>query len=95
MYCTKGHLHTDSKTLYQDNLVLIMSARDRLEQNVELATSHSGPALLFSLRTLRRIGRGQALLAWYEEELARDLGIPILTPVNIKGTFCVLFFSMS
>ncbi|CAL1546917.1 unnamed protein product, partial [Lymnaea stagnalis] len=59
----------------------VRSARDRHEQNLELLRGEDG----LVARTLREIGRGEQLLVWYEEGLARELGVPILTLSHIRG----------
>jgi len=38
-----------------------------------------------AVRTTRRLERGEELLVWFEESLARQRNIPILTPANIRG----------
>ena len=38
-------------------------------------------------RMLREIRAGEELAVWYGDELARDCGIPPLTPANITGVY--------
>lgn len=62
-------------------LQAMRSARDRHEQNVELV--RRGAALLAC--TVRAVGRGEELLMWYGDGLAREVGVPILNPCHIRG----------
>ena len=60
------------------------AARDRHEQNMEvfLDAAVGGQA---AVRTTRRLVCGEELLVWFEDSLARQRNIPILTPANIRG----------
>ena len=40
-----------------------------------------------AVRTTRRLRRGDELFVWFEDSLARQRNIPILTPANIRGIF--------
>ena len=66
-----------------DWMSYIRPARDRHEQNVEVALDCRGGGL--RLRTNRVIRPGDELLVWYGDQLALDLGVPVLTPANIRG----------
>ncbi|XP_005098240.3 zinc finger protein 574 [Aplysia californica] len=57
------------------------TARDRHEQNVHLV--RDGDRVL--VRTMKHIQAGEALCLWYSDELALEVGVPILTPSNIRG----------
>jgi len=63
------------------------AARDRHEQNMEVFVDDAvgGRA---AVRTTRRLVHGEELLVWFEESLARQRNIPILTPANIRGLLC-------
>lgn len=63
-------------------------ARDRHEQNLE-ALRDPARGLIY-VRTLREIVKGEELLVWYGDELARECGIPILSPANIRGKIHLL-----
>jgi len=60
------------------------AARDRQEQNMEvfLDDNVGGTA---AVRTTRKVLRGEELFVWFEDSLARQHHIPILTPANIRG----------
>jgi len=60
------------------------AARDRHEQNMEvfLDDAMGGRA---AVRTTRRLLCGEELFVWFEDSLARQRNIPILTPANIRG----------
>jgi hypothetical protein len=60
----------------------IRAARDRHEQNVEVTRDPRG---LVVYRTLREISRGDELLVWFGDDLARQNSIPVLSPSNIRG----------
>ncbi|ELT99123.1 hypothetical protein CAPTEDRAFT_164570 [Capitella teleta] len=60
----------------------IRAARDRHEQNVEVSKDSRGQMVF---RCLREITRGEELFVWYCDELARQCGIPVLSPANIRG----------
>ena len=60
----------------------VRAARDRHEQNTESLRDTRG---VIFLRTLREVGGGEELLVWYGDEMARECGIPVLTPNNIRG----------
>ncbi|XP_064628049.1 PR domain zinc finger protein 13-like [Lineus longissimus] len=62
--------------------VNVHAARDRHEQNLELVKDARGRLFLW---TVRAVQEGEPLLLWYGDELARDMGIPVLTPGNIQG----------
>jgi hypothetical protein len=63
-------------------MLYVQAARDRHEQNLELVKDARG--YLF-MRTVRTLLQDEPLLVWYGNELAREVGIPALTPVNIQG----------
>ncbi|XP_041354496.1 uncharacterized protein LOC121372272 [Gigantopelta aegis] len=60
----------------------IQPARDRHEQNVEAYRDERDNV---HLRVQRPIRRREELLVWYSDDLARCVGIPFLTPDNIRG----------
>lgn len=63
-------------------LQILPGALDCSEQNLEVALgSHGG----LVVRTMRAVRPGELLFVWFEEKVARLCGIPILTPINIKG----------
>ena len=68
-------------------------ARDRHEQNVELVLDRRGvdAGRALRLRTSRDVRPGDQLLVWYGDQLAMDLGVPLLTPANFTGIFTVDF----
>ncbi|RUS74799.1 hypothetical protein EGW08_017428 [Elysia chlorotica] len=63
-------------------LTYIRSASNRHEQNLELCREGG----ILQVLTLRQIDKGETLLIWYGEELARELGVPFLTPAHIRGS---------
>ncbi|XP_033741892.1 zinc finger protein 84-like [Pecten maximus] len=63
-------------------LIYVQPARDRHEQNCEFYRHENGEILL---RTLKKVGSGEQLLAWYSEQLSRDFSIPFLGLHNILG----------
>lgn len=63
-------------------MAYIRPARDRHEQNVEVIRDARGQ---LHFRCLRQIARGEDLCVWYGDELARQCGIPVLSPANIRG----------
>ena len=62
-------------------MVALQPARDRHEQNVEVV-AEGGRLVLHVLKPVRR---GERLLLWYSDSLARAFGVPILTPAHIRG----------
>ncbi|GFS25165.1 PR domain zinc finger protein 13 [Elysia marginata] len=60
----------------------VRSARDRHEQNMELCRE-GGVLRVLTLRTLHK---GDNLLIWYGEQLAREVGVPFLTTAHIRGS---------
>ncbi|XP_076445911.1 uncharacterized protein LOC143283551 [Babylonia areolata] len=62
-------------------MMALKPARDRYEQNVEVLAE--GGCLV--LRVLKAIPRGERLLMWYSDSLARVFGVPFLTPAHIRG----------
>ena len=66
-----------------DWMTYIRPARDRHEQNVEVVLDCRGGGL--RLRTSRVVRPGDELLVWYGDQLALDLGVPVLAPANIRG----------
>jgi len=70
-----------------DWMTYIRPARDRHEQNVEVVLDYrSDCAGGLRLRTSRDLRPGDELLVWYCDQLALDLGVPLLTPANITGS---------
>ncbi|KAK6187949.1 hypothetical protein SNE40_005865 [Patella caerulea] len=63
-------------------MVYIQPARDRHEQNVEAYMDEKHE---LCLRFIRSVKTSEQLLVWYNDELARYKGIPILKPQNIRG----------
>ncbi|XP_074663014.1 PR domain zinc finger protein 13-like [Tubulanus polymorphus] len=62
-------------------------ARDRHEQNIEITRNKDGHLFYRSLKTIQAPSK---LCFWYSDQLAREIGIPVLTPRQIKGdqTYC-------
>jgi len=60
------------------------AARDRHEQNVEVFVDDTVGGRV-AARTTRTVLRGHELFVWFEDSLARQRNIPILTPANIRG----------
>jgi len=70
------------------------AARDRHEQNMEVllmdgggGRGGAGRASRAVVRTTRSVRRGDELLVWFEDSLARQRNIPILSPANIRGLY--------
>jgi len=66
------------------------AARDRHEQNMEVLLMDGdggGRASRAVVRTIRSVRRGDELLVWFEDSLARQRNIPILSPANIRGLY--------
>jgi len=61
------------------------AARDRHEQNVEVFVDDTVGGRV-AARTTRTVLRGHELFVWFEDSLARQRNIPILTPANIRGS---------
>ena len=74
------------------------AARDRHEQNMEvflteeeedtavmLGEAAGGCRAAVMVRTTRTVRRGDELLVWFEDSLARQRNVPILTLANIRG----------
>ena len=76
----------DGRKLH-DWLTHAEAARDRYEQNVEAMLLPCGDVVY---RTMRDIHRGEHIFVWYGDELARHVGVPFLTPENIRGTCTIL-----
>ena len=72
-------------------LAYVAAARDRHEQTVEAVRDGRG---LVYYRTVRDLKPGEELAVWYADDLARDAGIPILTPANIRGKQTTFIFSL-
>lgn len=51
---------------------------------LETSASHDGCSVVY-LRVLRNIDVGEELLLWFSEEILALMGIPFLTPANIRG----------
>ena len=68
-----------------DWMTYIRPASDRHEQNVEVVFGHHAGGGGLRLRTIRVVKPGDELLIWYGDQLALDLGVPVLTPANIRG----------
>ena len=68
----------------KDWLQCVQPARDRHEQNLEAFCDSSRDSEV-AVRTLRTLQKGEQLFVWYNDQLARETGIPVLTPENIKG----------
>ncbi|XP_046334416.1 zinc finger protein 235-like [Haliotis rufescens] len=88
---TIGHVlevvYKGGRVMLPDNvtdtwLLHVQPARDRHEQNVETYRDVKGRLFL---RFLRHVNKGEQLLVWYSDDLARQSGIPILSPDNIRG----------
>jgi len=60
------------------------AARDRHEQNMEVFVEDSVGDRA-AVRTTRTVLRGEELFVWFEDSLARQRNIPILSPANIRG----------
>jgi|SRR6218665_563981 len=79
-----------SSSLVQSWMTFVRPARDRYEQNLELVRDPMG---CLCLKAVRLVRPGDELLLWYSEELARNSGVPIISPVNItrkkKSTLAV------
>lgn len=46
-----------------------------------------------AVRTTRRVVPGDELFVWFEDSLARQRNIPILTPANIRGLIEIIRLS--
>ena len=66
-------------------MLRVRPARDRHEQNAEVCSDATTGRL--RMRTVRPVLPGDELLVWYGDERARECGVPILTPANIRGTY--------
>ena len=66
-------------------MTYIRPARDRHEQNVEVVLDCRTVGGGFRLRTSRVVKPGDELFVWYGDQLALDLGVPVLAPANIRG----------
>ena len=74
-----------------DWMTYIRPARDRHEQNVEVVLDHRGDGGGgLRLRTSRAVRAGDELLVWYGDQLALDLGVPLLTPANMTGILALV-----
>ena len=62
-------------------MLSLRPARDRHEQNVEVV-AEAGKLVLY---VIKNVVKGEALLLWYSDSLARAFGVPFLTPANIQG----------
>lgn len=51
---------------------------------LETTTSNDGSSVVY-LRVLRNIDAGEEFLLWFSEEILALMGIPFLTPANIRG----------
>ena len=60
------------------------AARDRHEQNMEVFVDDALGGRV-GVRTTRRLERGEELFVWFDDSLARQRNVPILTPANIRG----------
>jgi len=60
----------------------IQPARDRHEQNCEFHRKQNGQIFLYTIKALET---GDQLIAWYSDQLAREIGIPFLGLHNILG----------
>jgi len=60
------------------------AARDRHEQNMEVFLDDAVGGGV-AARTTRAVLPGEELFVWFEDSLARQRNIPILTPANIRG----------
>ena len=64
------------------------AARDRHEQNMEVFVEDESAGVggcRVAARPTRTVLRGEELFVWFEDSLARQHNIPILTPANIRG----------
>ena len=77
-----GNLVAEDGTLSSVWLSQVRTARDRHEQNVEALRDTRGQIYL---RTVREVSQGEELFVWYGDGLAREIGIPVLTPQQIRG----------
>ena len=75
----------DTTRVVLDWMSCIRPARDRQEQNVEVVLDYHTSGL--RLRTSRPVNPGDELFVWYGGQLALDLGVPLLSPANIRGNF--------
>ncbi|KAL3881696.1 hypothetical protein ACJMK2_028100 [Sinanodonta woodiana] len=69
----------------KDWIRYMQPARDRHEQNVSLYKTDDGHLFIC---TIRPISRGEHLLVWYSDEMARECNVPVLFLNNIKGSRC-------
>ena len=76
---------TDTSGAGLDWMTYIRPARDRHEQNVEVVLDCRTVGGGFRLRTSRVVKPGDELFVWYGDQLALDLGVPVLAPANIRG----------
>lgn len=79
--CRSSLSHTQEDKDENLWMAMLQPARDRHEQNVEMVLE-SGRLLL---HTVKPVPRGNSLLVWYSDLLARAFGVPILTPAQIQG----------
>ncbi|KAK3576991.1 hypothetical protein CHS0354_005999 [Potamilus streckersoni] len=69
----------------KDWIRYMQPARDRHEQNVSLYKTDEGNLFIC---TIRPISRGEQLLIWYSDGMARECNVPVLFLNNIKGSRC-------
>ena len=67
-------------------MLYVQPARDRHEQNVEAIRDNTSDGKII-FRTLREIKKDEHLLVWFADDLAREVGLPFLTPDNIRGNY--------
>jgi len=60
------------------------AARDRHEQNMEVFVDETAGGRV-AVRTTRTVLRSEELFVWFEDSLARQRNIPILSLANIRG----------
>ena len=84
MNCVSDDVNKGKTFLLEANLwmLALQAARENHEQNVELIADEFGMPFL---RVVKTIKQGDVLFLWYNESLARCVGVPILTPANIRG----------
>lgn len=72
-------------------LQVLPGALDCSEQNLEVAVGAHGGLVVQTKRVVRP---GDLLFVWFEERVARLCGVPILTPLNIKGSPFFKFYRL-
>jgi hypothetical protein len=79
--------YSRSEHLLSEWIPFVQAARRSSEQNVEISLDHCNGRRSLFYRVIRRVTPNSELFAWYSDQLAEELGLPVIGDDWKKGDY--------